>query len=176
MSSRIWIARDYVNCSGCRRCETACSLWHENKIWPEASRVRVFMLVPGVEIPHLCAQCDDAPCIESCPANALSINKKTGAITVNREECTACGVCIEACPGRVPTIHPSEKYAVICDLCNGHPHCVQVCQEGKYNALRVTHTGSKSVPHSYKLYAKTPETVTKELAQRFYGEAAEEVT
>lgn len=32
-----WIMRDYVKCSGCRRCEIVCSLHREGKIWPEAS-------------------------------------------------------------------------------------------------------------------------------------------
>jgi Fe-S-cluster-containing hydrogenase component 2 len=171
MFTKIWIARDYVNCSGCRRCEVACSLWHEGKIWPETSRVRVFMLVPGAEVPHLCAQCDDAPCIPSCPVNALSVNEKTGAIIVD-ETCTACGECAEACPGRVPTIHPTKKIALICDLCNGDPQCAKVCQEGRYNALWVT---KKPENVSYKLYAKTPDIPTKELARRFYGDAAEEL-
>ena len=171
MSTQVWIARDYVNCSGCRRCEVACSLGHEGKIWPEASRVRVFMLVPGAEVPHLCAQCDDAPCIQSCPVDALSVNEKTGAIIVD-ETCTACGKCIEACPGRVPTIHPTKRVALICDLCNGDPQCAKVCQEGRYNALWVV---KKPAKVSYKLYAKTPDIPTKELARRFYSDVAEEL-
>lgn len=173
MCAKIWVARDYVNCSGCRRCEIACSVRHEEKIWPEASRVRVFMLIPGVEIPHLCAQCDDAPCLTSCPVDALSVNERTGAIIVDKEKCTACGSCIEACPGRVPTIHPTEKYAVICDLCDGDPQCAKVCQEGRYNALWVT---EKPESVSYRLYAKIPSGApTEELARRFYGDAAEEL-
>ncbi len=34
-------------CSGCRLCEIACSLEHEGIIWPEASRIRIFELLPG---------------------------------------------------------------------------------------------------------------------------------
>jgi len=174
LSTQIWIARDYLNCSGCRRCEIACSLWHEGKIWPEASRIRVFMLIPGIEVPHLCAQCDDTPCIQSCPVEALSINEKTGAIIVDKDKCTACGSCIEACPGRIPAIHPTEKYAVICDLCDGDPQCVKVCQEGRYNALWVVNRAD-DLDISYKLYAKTPDIPTKEIAQRFYGDVAKEL-
>ncbi|MGQ9461025.1 MAG: 4Fe-4S dicluster domain-containing protein, partial [Candidatus Bathyarchaeaceae archaeon] len=37
----IWVVRDYLKCSGCRKCEIACSLFHEKRIWPEASRIRV---------------------------------------------------------------------------------------------------------------------------------------
>ena len=72
ITNQVWIKREYEKCSGCRRCEIICSLHHEGKIWPEASRVRIFMLVPGVEIPHLCFQCEDYPCIEDCPENSVS--------------------------------------------------------------------------------------------------------
>jgi len=170
--TKIWVARDYINCSGCRRCEVACSIRHEGKIWPEASRIRVFMVVPGAEVPHLCAQCDDAPCVPSCPVNALSVNEKTGAIIVDSNACVACGSCIEACPGRVPTIHPTKKTALICDLCDGNPQCAEVCQEGRYNALWVAR---KPANVSYKLYAKTWEVPTKELARRFYSDVSEEL-
>lgn len=76
----IWIARDYLRCSGCRLCEIACSLSHEGMIWPEASRIRIFMLAPGAEVPHLCAQCDGYPCVASCPYDALSVDEKIGAV------------------------------------------------------------------------------------------------
>jgi Fe-S-cluster-containing hydrogenase component 2 len=166
----IWIARELAKCSACRKCEIACSLFHEKRIWPEASRIRVFMLVPGAEFPHFCAQCEDYPCVKACPVKALSISKKTGAVLVKAKACTTCGKCITACPGGIPHIHPTEKYAVICDLCNGHPQCVKVCQEGGWNVL-------KKVPrreHAFKLYARTPEETTRDLATRFYGEQAEE--
>ncbi|MHA2394395.1 MAG: 4Fe-4S dicluster domain-containing protein [Promethearchaeota archaeon] len=171
MTDQIWIARDFLNCSGCRRCEVACSIHHEGKIWPEASRIRVFMLVPGVEIPHLCAQCDDAPCIDSCPVNALSVNEETGAILVD-ETCTACSNCIKACPGNIPTIHPTKKIALLCDLCDGDPRCTKVCLEGRYNTLWVA---EKPENMSYKLYAKNPKIPTKELAHRLYGSISKEL-
>jgi Fe-S-cluster-containing hydrogenase component 2 len=97
-SNPIWISRELSRCSGCRKCEIACSLHHENKIWPEASRVRVFMLVPGTEFPHLCTQCEDYPCVKACPFKALAVNKETSAVTVNVDKCTGCGKCIDACP------------------------------------------------------------------------------
>jgi Fe-S-cluster-containing hydrogenase component 2 len=151
-----WISRDYLKCSGCRRCEIACSLHHEKQIWPEASRVRVFMLIPGVEIPHLCA----------------SVNEKTSAVMVDREKCTACGACIRSCPGKIPHIHPKENYVLICDLCEGDPQCVKVCTKAGYNALRVVREAS-SVSHS--LFARTPEEITRDVAENLYGEKAEEL-
>jgi Fe-S-cluster-containing hydrogenase component 2 len=166
----IWIARDLSKCSGCRKCEIACSLFHENRIWPEASRIRVFMLVPGADFPHFCAQCEGYPCVKACPVNALSISKKTGAVLVKTKACIACGKCIEACPGRIPHMHPKEKYVVICDLCGGDPRCVKVCQEGGWNVLTKTHRRARP----YELYARLPEETTKDLAVKMYGEQGKE--
>ncbi len=173
VKSGIWIMRDYAKCSGCRLCEVMCSLYHEGKIWPEASRIRVFMLIPGVEFPHFCTQCEDYPCVNACPVKALSVDEETGAVIVDREKCTACGMCIEACPGKIPHIHPKDNYAVICDLCGGDPQCVKICQLGGWKALWIV--PRSRVEKHCKLYARTPEEVAKELAINMYGKFGEEL-
>jgi Fe-S-cluster-containing hydrogenase component 2 len=124
----IWITRDLSKCSACRKCEIACSLAQEKRVWPEASRIRVFMPVPGVKSPHFCTQYEYCPCAKACPLKALIASDKTGAVLIKRKACAACGKCINACPGRIPHVHPTGNYAVICDLCKGDPQCVKVCQ------------------------------------------------
>jgi Fe-S-cluster-containing hydrogenase component 2 len=170
-SKKFWIARDYEKCSGCRRCEIACSLYHENRIWPEASRIRVFMLVPGAEFPHFCVQCQDYPCVNACPENALSVSQ-IGAVIIDKDKCIGCGQCIDACPGKIPHLHPIKKYALICNLCNGDPQCVKVCREGGWNTLKKV---NRKENMNYRKYAKTPEDLARELAFIFYGEKAEEI-
>jgi len=128
------------------------------------------MLVPGVEFPHFCAQCEDYPCVQSCPVTALSVCKETGAVLVNNEVCIGCGRCIDACPGRIPHMHPKEKRILICDLCGGDPQCVKVCREGGWNVLKQVSKGDRP----FKLYARTPEEVTRNLALKMYGEKMEE--
>jgi len=171
---RIWIARDYAKCSGCRKCEVACSLFHEKKIWPEASRIRVFMLIPGAEIPHFCALCHDHPCVESCAYNAVSVSETTGAILVDKEKCTACGACITACPGRIPHLHPTENYALICDLCGGNPQCAKVCHEGRWDALWIADRHA-DYGYSWRLYARRPEEILKDLVINQFGEKGKEL-
>jgi len=166
-NDQLWIERSYKNCSGCRRCEIACSLYHEGKIWPEASRIRVFMLVPGVEIPHLCFQCEDYPCVEACPEGALSVNDQTGAVHTDAVKCTACSLCIAACPGNVPHLHPDGNSIVICNLCDGNPRCVEACLEGRWNALMLL---PKEKDISYKALAATPHKLTREVASQIFGE------
>lgn len=134
------------------------------------------MLVPGVEIPHLCAQCVDYPCVKSCPVDALSVDKKTSAVLVDREKCISCSKCIEACPGNIPFLHPKDNKATICNLCNGDPECTKVCQKAGFDALRtVKEPLGWGGGMSRKLFARTPEEQTKDVATNLYGDKAEEL-
>jgi len=165
--NRVSINRDYALCSGCRRCEIACSLLHEKRIWSEASRVRVFMFVPGIEIPHLCFQCDRPKCVDACPESALSVDEQTGAINVDAQICTACGLCIDACPGRVPHLHPDGSHVLICDLCGGDPECAKTCQQGKWNALTLSKRDDDS---STRQQPATPQELTRRTGTLILGE------
>lgn len=172
MAKPMWIVRDFSACTGCRRCELACSLHHEGWMWPEASRIRVFMPFPGVEVPHLCAQCQDYPCVGACPVTALSTDPETGAVIVDRETCISCGACIRACPGTVPTLHPGDNKSNICDLCGGSPKCVERCMEAGYNALTIV---SEAPNIHRKLYSRHPVETARDLAVKMFGEKGEEV-
>ncbi len=172
MERTVWIVRDHLRCTGCRRCEIACSLHHEGWIWPEASRIRIFMPFPGLEVIHLCAQCDDYPCVEACPVEALSVDERTKAVLVDREKCTGCGVCIDACPGQVPFLHPKDGKATICDLCGGDPECVKVCVEAGYRAIYAV---EEEVNVNRKLFARPPLEVARDIAVNLYGEKGLEV-
>jgi len=130
------------------------------------------MPFPGLEVPHLCAQCDNYPCVESCPVNALSVDARTGAVIVDQEICISCGKCINACPGTVPYLHPKTKKAVICNLCNGDPECVKVCTEAGYDALRLV---AEDVGPQKKLHSINPDVIAKDLAVNLFGEKGEEL-
>jgi len=163
---RIWILVDPIRCSGCRLCEIACSLRHEGIIWPEASRIRVFELIPASNVPHLCVQCPDYPCVNACPTKALSVDDNTGAVIVNDEKCIQCGLCIDACPGNIPRIPRGKKAVVICDLCGGDPECVKICHEAGYNALQIVKGRYRAV---YKTFAKSPIEKSVDIARKIYG-------
>lgn len=162
----IWILVDPLRCSGCRLCEVACSLEKEGVIWPEASRIRVFEWLPGANVPHLCVQCPDYPCIKACPTDTLYVDEKTGAVRVIEDRCIQCGLCIDACPGDVPRIPKGKKAVVICDLCGGDPACVRACREAGYNALTIVEGKYRPV---YRTYAKNPYEKTRDVAEKLYS-------
>ncbi len=164
--SRYWIFRDYLACSGCRVCEVVCSMLHEGIPYPEASRIRVFEFYPGINVPHTCVQCSDYPCVKSCPSKALSVDEVTGAVIVDADACSGCGKCVDACPGKVPRIHPVKKYALICDLCGGDPACVKVCRELGFNALAYMERGRGGAADTY---AREPWEIAKDLCRKVYG-------
>ncbi len=166
-AGQFWIMRDPLRCSGCRLCEVACSLHHEGTVWPEASRIRVYEPAPGVDVPHLCSQCDDYPCVKACNFDALRVDEKTAAVLVDPEKCTLCGACVVACPGRVPRIVPGKSHVLICDLCGGDPECVKACSRAGYNAL--TLVPRKPSP-LHKLYADHPLETARRLAPHIFGE------
>ena len=105
--------------------------------------------------------------MKSCPTEALSVSKRTAAVLVDNKKCIACGKCIDACPGRVPHMHPKDKHIVICDLCDGDPECVKTCREGSWNVLRTVERHGET---AYRLYSRKPIDVARDLGARFYGD------
>ena len=121
------IVVDYMKCTGCRLCEIACSLREKEVFNLANARIRVRSFFPSIEIPTLCWRCEDPPCVGECPEDALE-RTDFGVITVNRDLCTGCGICKDACPAHAIFL-TSEGYPLICDLCGGQemPRCVAIC-------------------------------------------------
>lgn len=114
-------------CVGCRMCEVACSIAHFGAVSPALARIRVAKLEDtGIEMAVACLSCRERPCLE-CPSGALSA-APNGSILVDADSCTACRICVDACP--VGAIGFHEDRPLICDLCGGAPACVASCPSG----------------------------------------------
>ncbi len=90
-----FVIADPKLCIGCHTCEAACSENHRHQGLQSMPRLKV-MLNQKESAPQLCHQCEDAPCAQVCPVNA--INRENGAVQLNESLCVSCKLCGIACP------------------------------------------------------------------------------
>lgn len=132
------ICADPTKCSGCARCEMACSFGKTKAYSHSGSVIRLARdEEAGLDFPVTCVQC--YRCVAACHMGALSITDK-GLIKLDREKCNPrtwakppsgsssggayCGLCAEACP--VGIIEFTET-PVFCNECG---RCVSSCNLG----------------------------------------------
>ena len=118
---------DPKKCVACKTCEIICSLVKTGKCNPSTARVSVITFdEEGFYSPTVCMQCDEAWCVQVCPAAAITKEQVTGARIVDESKCVGCRMCTIACPfGQIRV--STEKKAIKCDLCDGLPNCVKHC-------------------------------------------------
>jgi len=124
---------DSEKCTGCRICESACSLHHEKVCNPTRARISIVKWeTAGLYVPMVCQQCEDPICETVCPMNAVYRDEKSRAVLINYELCVGCKLCVTHCPfgGVILGIDGQIKK---CDLCDGDPMCVKNCEP---NALQ----------------------------------------
>lgn len=153
---------DVKKCQGCISCMLACSLIHEGLQNPSLSRIQIlqnpFEKFPDDLTIEQCRQCVDPACVAACPEDALTVNAAFGNVRmVDKEKCTGCGSCVDACPytPKRLIIIEDEKYnqdlkSQKCDLCANTPYhwdekgggpdgkqaCVEVCPVGAITFTR----------------------------------------
>ena len=125
---------ELARCTACRACELACSFTKEGFFSPSFSRIQVQQVFElGVNVPIVCTNCAGAPCLASCPSEAIERDEASGVVSIVAERCSACGECVGACPYGAVHISPEKDVALLCDLCGGEPACAASCL---YGALR----------------------------------------
>jgi Fe-S-cluster-containing hydrogenase component 2 len=122
------IITDLKKCTGCMACTFECSFTHDQVFSYAHSRIDIVKnKATGVSLPLLCGPCPDHVCIQKCPVDAITFDPDLNFPKVNTEKCTSCEVCVHTCPLDAIKLHPTTKKALICDLCNGTPKCVDIC-------------------------------------------------
>ena len=117
------------DCMGCHACEIACKQEHGLGIGPRL--IRVTEKSPDF-IPTYCHHCTKAPCLESCPVEAI-IRDEHGLVLINNELCIGCRECLEACPFGAMQFDDDAEIAIKCDLCVARlnndevPACSKAC-------------------------------------------------
>jgi len=115
-------------CTGCRICESACSIHHEKVCNPTRARVHVVKWeTAGLYIPIVCLQCDTPICETVCPMRAIKRDPKSGAMLIDSALCVGCRLCVQFCPFGGVEIDAKTGKIIKCDLCGGEPICVKFC-------------------------------------------------
>ena len=121
---------DPSRCTGCKDCERACVLRHAGINNLARSRIHIIQgdRDDGFYLPVTCQQCENAPCIAACPNKAIWRDDKLSRVMINPNLCIGCQMCVSACPFGVMAFDPDRGIAFKCDLCDGTPECVRVCE------------------------------------------------
>ncbi len=117
-------------CSGCGICELICAITHFGANNPKKSAVRVLVTYPHpvMRLPVVCGQCKVPICADACPVGA--IRRIDGVVRLSHDDCISCMKCVEACPFGAMFAHTDVPHPIKCDLCDGHPQCVDKCPKG----------------------------------------------
>ena len=124
-------------CMGCHSCELACAVAHSaGKTLISAmaeqprskNRIYVEWVAPDKNVPIVCRQCQEAPCLNACISGAISRNAD-GVVVTMEDKCIGCWTCIMVCPFGVIGRHLQKHIAFRCDRCQdqSQPACVQAC-------------------------------------------------
>ena len=125
---------DLSRCIGCQACVAACKTGNE---LPTGTQYIQLIEQTRGEFPNLsggfknlrCYHCADAACVTVCPTGALF--KEDGLTRLDRDKCSGCTYCVDACPFGVPKMVDGRSSK--CDGCaavvqaGGEPWCVKTC-------------------------------------------------
>jgi Fe-S-cluster-containing dehydrogenase component len=128
---------DLDSCSGCHACSVACKAEHRAPTGEFRHRVQIveqgtFPSVSRKFIPTLCLHCTDAPCLQSCPVEAIS-RTDSGIVEIDQDMCIGSGACVGACPYGAIYLDSESMTAVKCDFCHDRlnegeqPACAATC-------------------------------------------------
>ena len=131
-----FIMADAAKCIGCRTCEVACVVSHQ--VEQDCAAVAAPGFTPRIRVVKgdayttavACHQCEDAPCANVCPTQA--IRRHAGVWRVDQLRCIGCKSCMIACPfgAMEVTLNEESVQALKCDLCWHRaegPACVAAC-------------------------------------------------
>jgi formate dehydrogenase iron-sulfur subunit len=165
---------DATLCTACRGCQVACKQWNENdELIPTTVNAVASVNRGSYENPadlspqtwlkmefrevdnagkvrwlftrRACMHCTDAGCVKVCPNGSVFHNEQ-GFVSFDKDICTGCGYCVDACPFDVPR-YTRDTFAGIgsvkmdkCTLCTSpgynridegwEPACVKTCPTG----------------------------------------------
>lgn len=121
-------------CVTCNNCILACRFLKSSKDSNLEKSIRICdSLGEEVYTPIFCLHCEEAECLDVCPANAITRDPKTNAVIIQEERCIGCKMCILNCKYGNIYYDADKKKSYKCNLCEGDPKCVGHCISGALN-------------------------------------------
>ena len=125
------------------QCVEACSkaIAHQHTEIEPIPRITI-KKANGFNIPLLCHNCEEAPCMTACLTGTRRRLPETGWVETDYDRCVGCWMCVMACPFGAITRSEEEHVARKCDGCTSYKTapCVLACKPGA-----IVQTGA----HSY---------------------------
>lgn len=137
---------DVTQCVGCSACIVACAetnypemMERTNEGWNWlAANIRKVTLERArqpVQLLIQCQQCEEAPCVVTCPFGANFHDPETGQVKTDPKRCIGCSYCVASCPYDCRWTHPDTGLPMKCmgkgceELVRAGktPACVEVC-------------------------------------------------
>ncbi len=124
-------------CIGCKACEIACQVYHQQEDFINWRHVDTFFyndtnMEKEVYISSSCHHCEEPECVKVCPTYAY-IKRDDGIVELDRDKCIGCGYCEESCSYGAITLKGKDAKAQKCNMCAEKqdvgelPVCVAAC-------------------------------------------------
>ena len=143
MAKRYGLVIDIERCVGCQTCDIACRV--ENGM-ETVSGIRAETVggdypdTPAGKFPNLsmyflpiaCMHCDEPPCRDACPTDAI-YKRPDGVVILDEEKCDGCQACLTVCPYEAMKYDEDANVVRKCNLCferlddGFEPFCATCC-------------------------------------------------
>lgn len=124
---------DACSGSGGPQCVEACkkAIAYQHKEVKPIPRITI-KKSQGFNIPMLCHNCEEAPCMSACMTGTRRRLTETGWVETDYNRCVGCWMCVMVCPFGAIIRSEEEHLARKCDGCTSYKiaPCVAACKPG----------------------------------------------